>query len=169
MVKGINWLTSPYKGKLAVSLSIDSGAAPRKLRLIKRAQGDTSLFADLELNRQAQQQWVLFPVDSSKKSETLLLFEDSMLIGRQNIRIKNLPEKAIVSPDTLDVSPDGYNSCSQNTDSTVYYTSISVTDADRSIPSLFDGAFERVTHGRPDHACEISRHQLSDIYRQGYP
>jgi hypothetical protein len=135
-INGISWLTTLYKGKISSSVEIDSGTRPRKLQLIDRISADSLVGDAVSLDSSIRQQYCLFPLHADRDSEVLFLLEDSVLIGRQVIRVKDRPEVAQLSTDTLDLSALGHNSWRLDLPGTAaWYTSISVTDADRTSPS----------------------------------
>jgi hypothetical protein len=135
-IKGIFWQTTQYKGKLSSLLAIDSGSKPRRLRLIDPLSPDSAIRTGVELSSALRQQYCLFPLHPEKDSEVLFLLEDSILIGRQVIRLKAPSLTVQLFKDTLDLSPFGYNSWRLVLPGEVaWYTSISVTDADRTAPS----------------------------------
>src|SRR6202030_200250 len=101
----------------------------RKLLLVKPVKGDSVLRADVRISNEHPYKYADFPLDTSKETETLLLYEDSILIGRQTLHVRNKPQEIKLYPDTLDVSPKGYNSWDlKMPDSTIYFISTSVTD-----------------------------------------
>jgi hypothetical protein len=136
VIKGIGWLTTIYKGKLSSLLEIDSGAAARHLKLISPISKDSALKIDVTLTSADRYKYSLFAIDSAKENQIILLYEDSVLIGRQSIHLKDKPREVKVIADTLDTSPFGYNAWKLAIpNSPAYFTSISVVDADRSQPS----------------------------------
>jgi hypothetical protein len=132
-IKGISWTTSVFNGKLSSLLEIDSGSNARNLQLISPVSQDSMLRADVTLTNSNREKYSLFPIDTTKENEVLLLYEDSKLLGRQVIHLKDKPRAIKLITDTLNTSPFGYNSWRlEIPDSTVYFTSITVADADRS-------------------------------------
>jgi hypothetical protein len=110
-INSVYWTTSIYKGQLSSLLAVDSGQqGTRDFHLIKQVTGASVLNSDISLGGTTDEQYVLFPVDTAKESESLFLLEDSTLIGRQSLPIRNDPDVLTVSADTLDNGPSGYNS-----------------------------------------------------------
>lgn len=135
-IKGITWITSLYEGQLSSLLTVDSGSDSRHLQVIHPLTKDSILGATVVLDNSSRQKYCLFPVNSSRYDEVLLLFEDSLLIGRQVIHLKDYPRLIQLTTDTLDTEPFGYNAWKLDIPGPgVWNTSIEVTDADRSLPS----------------------------------
>ncbi|HXB06111.1 MAG TPA: hypothetical protein VNW04_03325, partial [Puia sp.] len=134
-IKGVTWITSIWQNKLASLVELDSaGSAPRNFHLIKQINRDSALNADISLDIATSRRYASFPIDSTKELETLLLYEDSTLIGRQSLRLRTHPNEIQLLTDTLDTAPSGYNSWAiQLPDTSLYSLSIAVSDADRSI------------------------------------
>jgi hypothetical protein len=132
-VKDITWITSPFQKGLSSLVEVDSPVQLRQLLVQKPISIDTGLVANIKLNTKTTRKCGLFPIDSTKDVQTLLLYEDSTLIGRQFLRIGNLQQNITVTPEVL---ADGYYSLQIHLPDTLsYYASISVEDANRSIPS----------------------------------
>jgi hypothetical protein len=130
-VGGIYWATVIEHDHLQSLLEPGPDVHTRKLRLEKSVNRDSIFVADIMLDSgQARKYILIFPVDSTKDLESLLLFEDSTLIGRQYLHVRRTPATVSISADTLDVSSSGYNSWEiQMPDTLLYSASISVTDA----------------------------------------
>jgi hypothetical protein len=136
VIHGIYWVTTLSNGRLSSMLELDSGSAARKLRLVKWERQDSILAADFTLDSGHRSKHAEFLIDVAQQKEILFLYEDSTLIGRQSLPIHNRQPIVRFSADTLDFSPNGYNSWDLKTpDSTAYWMSVSVSDADRSLPS----------------------------------
>jgi hypothetical protein len=135
-IKGITWMTSVYPGKATSFFFVDTPSGTRHFSEIKQFAEDSVLRVDFTLTDTASQKYTLFPLDTTKEDEVIFLYEDSVLIGRQFLHLKDRRRQVTLTTDTLDTSPLGYNSWKlQFPDSIVYYSSVSVVDADRSIPS----------------------------------
>lgn len=135
-INGVTWITSLYQGQLSSMLTVDSGSLPRNLQVIDLLTKDSVLSATVGLSNTVLQKYCLFPVDTARDSAVLLLFEDSTLIGRQLIRLKDLQRPIQFTADTLDTEAYGYNSWKLDLPGpTAWSASIDVTDADRSLPS----------------------------------
>jgi hypothetical protein len=134
-IKNFFWITTIYQGQLAAGFMAESDPVTRKLQLIKSVRGDTAVFADISLSPTTTNPYALFPLDSTKEEEVLYLFQDSTLLARQLIHMRKEVTPVRIIPDTLDTSPYGYNSWSIQMPDTAmyYYTSISITDGDRSV------------------------------------
>jgi hypothetical protein len=132
-VKGVNWTTTRHEDKLNCILSIDPKARQRKLRLLKPIQEDSTLIVDVLLNANSPWRSVLMPTDSSVEMETLYLFEDTLLIGKQSFTLKSSKDFVRINPDTVNRGSAGYNSWEIHVlDSNIHYAVLSVSDADRS-------------------------------------
>jgi hypothetical protein len=139
-VNGIFWATTIYSGpfshyhqNLSSYLSIDSPETGKNLHLIKLQNGDSILKLDVKLNDTLKQKYTLFPIDTSRENECLLLFQDSILIARQIFHFKEKVRPIAFYSDTLDVAKGGFNSWEVKfPDSTIYYSSVTVSDADRT-------------------------------------
>ncbi|MBS1599480.1 MAG: hypothetical protein JST75_14740 [Bacteroidetes bacterium] len=134
-INGIDWTTSVNEGKLASVVSIDSPTIVRNLHILKPSVGDSAFVADILLDKTVSQKYISLPLDSTKESEILLLYEGYNLIGSQVIHLRNnsFPVKLIA--DTLDTKSFGYNSWRiELPDTTIYTISVSVSDLDRSSP-----------------------------------
>jgi hypothetical protein len=137
-IKGIYWATSFSRGQLSSMLELDSGSIERKFRLVQWTNTDSFLTADIAFDSGHRSKLADFPVDTTraKGNESLLLYEDSILIGRQVLPVSRGQPIMQLSADTLNVMPDGYNSWNlKMPDSAVYQMSISISDADLSGPS----------------------------------
>ena len=136
MIKGIYWLTTLYKDKVSSLLEIDSGSRSRHLQLIDPLAKDSVLGRSVQLDGSAWQKYSLFPLQPERDSVVLFLLEDSVLIGRQVIRLRDRPAAIQLTTDTLDTSPLGPNVWTLDLPSqSDWYATIDVTDADRSLPS----------------------------------
>jgi len=133
VVQGITWTSSIHDGKLYSMLMEDSTQEKKKLHLVKTSGDNSGYSADITLEQPFSQQTALFPLGGNHETATLLLYEDTVLIGRQYLSFKENPWSADFSPDTLDLTPFGYNSWQIKFPDTALYTaSVSVTDAERS-------------------------------------
>ena len=130
------WASNPLDGKLSSLLVTDLITDSRQLNLVKPIHGDSSLIASVSLGQYSIQKYALFPLDPRNDIQRLLLYKDSALIGKQYIHVRDSPEKIVIKTSILDLSPDGrYSLDIQMPDTLQYYTTISIADADRSIPS----------------------------------
>jgi hypothetical protein len=152
VVNHITWVTRQSERGLSSSLAIDSTSSERHLVLVAPGQGNPSLEAELSLSNSAPQKQGLFAPNRQGDIQPFYLYEDSTLIGRQFIKLKDLKQNVDVVADSLDLLPYSYNSLEiRMPDSAVYYTSISIEDADRSsdaplfITSLHDSYTEDLT------------------------
>jgi hypothetical protein len=135
-IKGITWISSLYNGKISSLIEVEPGSRPRQLQLVSRLSKDSLAGATVRLDSLRRQQYCLFALHPDRDSETLFLMEDSVLIGHQVIRIRDNKLTAKLLTDTLDFSPYGYDSWRLELPGNgPWHTSISVNDADRSIPS----------------------------------
>ncbi len=135
-IKGITWVTHFKAGELFSMLRLDSGYTPGKLRLIMPDMNDTTFSAEISLSVRDNSKYISFPADTSKDHARLLLYEDSTLLGSQFIPFRHEKSDVKLFTDTLDKTPYGYNSWRVVLpDSVDFFTSITVTDADRSSSS----------------------------------
>ncbi len=133
-IKGVTWITTPWKEKLLSMLAADSGSFLRQLHIVTALSGDSLLRADIELDSAHRQKYIELPVAFGQERAVLLLYEDSVMIGRQILHWKDNPKIIKLNVDTFDAAPLGYNSWEVKiSDSTIFLASISVTDADRSV------------------------------------
>jgi len=136
IVKGIDWLTTPYKGNLSSLLEVSKEDRPRHLMLMGQATKDSGMIANVNLDSFNTSRYIIFQVHPDRDSEVLRLYEDSTLIAKQFITLKTNPDKVTLTTDTLDLSPFGYNSWHLDLPGPdFWYTSIAVTDADHSVSS----------------------------------
>jgi hypothetical protein len=151
-IRGVYWLTSRYNGQLSSLVAIDSGeAATRNLHVVKFGAGDSLSQADIHLTATAREQYVLFPIDTFKETETLWLLEDSTLIGRQFLQVREESLPVTLTADTLDTDPTGYNSWFIHLPDSDYCSlSVAVTDADK-------------TPSPPIRICELKRSFTEDM------
>ena len=152
IVNNIHWVTKPSNRGLSSSLAVDSTAAERHLILKTPGQGNILLGAEYTLSGTAPGKEGYFSPNSHADLQPFYLYEDSTLIGRQFIKLKNLEQNVDVVTDSLNLSPGSYNSLEiRMPDSAIYYTSISIEDAERSsatplfITSLHDSYTEDLT------------------------
>jgi hypothetical protein len=152
VVDKINWVTKPSDRGLSSSLTIDSASSERHLFMVTRGQDNTPLEAKFSLSNTNPDKQGFFSVDMQGDIQPFYLYEDSTLIGRQFIKVKALEQNVDVVTDSLALSPGSYNSLEiRMPDSAVYYTSISIEDAERSsdaplsISSLHDSYTEDLT------------------------
>jgi hypothetical protein len=137
VIHGVYWVTTLSEGRLSSMLEIDSGSTDRKFRILKSVSPHSILAADINFDSDHRWKYADFPADSMRPTETLFLYEDSNLVGRQVIPVSNEEPEIRLIPDSLYPSPNGYNSWELKLpDSTVYAMSITVSDADRSVVSL---------------------------------
>lgn len=155
-IKGITWVTHLKAGNLFSMLRLDSGSALGKLRLVMLEMNDTTFSAEVWLSHRDNRKYVVFPADMSKDHALLSLYEDTTLLGSQYIPFRHEKIDVKLFPDTVDRSPYGYNSWRVILpDSIDLFTSITVTDADRSSPSpvsifhLLDAYTENLSSSEP--------------------
>jgi hypothetical protein len=135
-IKGISWLTTPYKEYLSSLLEIDTGDRPRHLQLVSPVTKDSGAIATVNLDATHRSTYSLFQVYPERDSEILCLYEDSVLIGKQMIQLRERPADVRLLTDTLDLSPLSYNSWQLDLPGPdLWYATIDVSDADRSVPS----------------------------------
>lgn len=125
-----------YKDSIAVLLDMDTSCATRKFTVIHPFTSDSGEFAQVILTPTHASRYVVFKIDTSKEVENILIKEDSVLISRIYLNLKEVKRDALVkiNADTLDHSAGGYNSWEVNVlDTLQWISSASVTPADRSV------------------------------------
>ena len=134
LLDGINWMSRVHNGKISSMLLLNTiPSQPRHLQVLQHIQKDSIQVANITLSATISQSSVSFIADTSKTEETLYLYEDSTLIARQIIRTKDDPIPVQLITDTTDLSPGGHNAWQLQLPGTLpYFTSISVTDADKT-------------------------------------
>jgi hypothetical protein len=135
IIDGILWATTLKGGKIYSMLAIDSTNCQRNLQLVQPVTKDSSMLAGIVLSQDRKQIYCIFPNDSARVDQELLLFEDSTLIGRQFIHLRSSQAQIEVQLDTLDLAPGGYNSWEVKfPDHNLYTASISISDAEGANP-----------------------------------
>jgi len=135
IIKGILWTTTLHGGELSSMLAIDSARGLRNLRLVEPLMKDSGMVASIVLGQGQRQKYCLFPLDTTRENQELLLFEDSVLIGSQYLHLHSSSTKAELQADTLDLAPGGYNSWEIKFPGTdIYSASISISDAEGMNP-----------------------------------
>jgi hypothetical protein len=148
VIRGVYWVTVLNQGRLSSMLELDSGSDARKFRVLKSVSPDSILAADIGFDSTHRWKYADFPADTTRLMESLFLYEDTTLIGRQVIPVSHEQTEIRLTPDTLDTNPGGYNSWDLKLpDSVGYGMSITVTDADRSVasPATIDQLAEAYT------------------------
>jgi len=135
-INGITWISYLSAGSLVSLVKSDTLAHPRHLILQRPDKNDHGFVTDIILEAQSAPKYTTFPIDTTKDVQTLLLYEDSTLIGRQYLKTSNSADNIQIKMDVFEVGPTGHNSWTiLMPDSSCYYASISVEDADRSLYS----------------------------------
>ncbi len=107
-IKGVTWITSVYPGKVTSFFFVDTPFGTRHFSEIKQLVEDSVLRVDFTLTDTASQKYTLFPLDTTKEDEVIFLYEDSVLIGRQFLHLKDRRQQITLTTDTLDTSSLGY-------------------------------------------------------------
>lgn len=139
---GIYWATAIKNGYIYSLLEPAQGIYAKKLRVEEMGGRDSVFLAEITLDTaQFKEYHLRLPLDTAEDMASLLLYEDSILVGRQYLQVRKRPVEVSITPDTLDISINGYNSWEIGmSDTMLYSANISVTDADLSDspPSLIN-------------------------------
>jgi len=157
-IKGIRWVTTVSGDSINCLLRLeDSTSISRHLRLARTVNKKMDYSVSLKLSGLTKETYVQLPLDTTEDHTTIFLYEDSVLIARQHLHLKNNEERAILNPMRIDTSLFGINSWELVIPDTVkFYTSITVSDAD--LPNI-----------APVNILQLGKSYTDDLTRENIP
>jgi hypothetical protein len=135
-IKGIIWISHLQNGHIYSELKCDTLSYSRHLLVQRPDKEGTGIVTAVTLQKDATDIYSLFPIDSTKDVQTLLLYEDSVLIGRQYLGVSDVAASIDVKPSISEKASAAKNQWTiQLPDTSSYFASLTVEDADQSISS----------------------------------
>lgn len=120
--------------RIAVFLNMDTDCDKRNFIVIHPITPDSGALAEVHLTPNRHDNYVLFKIDSSKEIENILVQEDSALICKSYLKLKQVNRDIKINADTFNTNVNGFNSWEVELPDTLQWvSSVSVTPADRSV------------------------------------
>ena len=133
IINDIYWATTVDKDPISSLVQTTNNSRKRNLSLTKNMNADSSYRANFVLTDSIHPKRAQFPRDNTKVFETLDLYEDNHLIGRQFLSGNTNDTTITITADSINTKPYASNSWQiKFPDTTTYAFSVSVTDADKT-------------------------------------